>query len=252
MIITKLTAEHLRYFIFLMDGIISREEDFIEVGRIFKELQQQEIDISWHSINRAFELRNALKMELPPNKKAVLPQKRTLDALTKYYYGKRFVFRDLVCTEPDILVSEEEVRQHYERQRPTDAVIHQLFKKQPEKIAFIADQKESYEECLLDVENRFNEVVDELKETKERFKEFQLKVEEDINVQNMMITHLKAKIEQLETKRKRAFWVYRFFGAIGLFFVRIDYKQINLDTVIEDYLDGLDDILEGDILEDII
>ncbi|MFK7814594.1 MAG: hypothetical protein AB8B59_19010, partial [Maribacter sp.] len=181
-----------------------------------------------------------------------LPKKKTLDALTKYYYGRRFVFRDLVCTEPDILVNEAEVQEHYKVQRPTKTVIDQLFKKQAEKIDFITDQKEAYEECLFEINNRFSEVVKDLKETKTRFEAFQIKTNDDIKVQNRLIEHLKSEIDRLETKRKRACWVDRFFGGLGLFFMPIDYKEINLNTIMEDYLDGLEGIHEDDILEDII
>jgi hypothetical protein len=78
----KLTEELLPHFVFLVDGIEDSNKDLV-IGTLLQECRDRGIETSWHSLSRALAFRKIISVGLKPKQTYHIPQKKTLDALTK-------------------------------------------------------------------------------------------------------------------------------------------------------------------------
>lgn len=241
MTVTTLNEELLPYFIYLMDDILEDCNGFFDSKTIVETLKENGYIISEKSIKRAFALREQLKKPDNLTEATWRPHKKTLDALTKYFYGGNYIFKDLV-TNNGIDVPKEKIESHYLKNRPTNEILNAIFKPQPEKIKHIESQIYFCEECKTLVE-RMNDEEFNLK--------FKNELKDKLKSQNEIIAHLEMRITSLEKKQRQATWVYRIFGTFGLFFVSIDYNSLTLDTILDEFLN--DHLVESDdILDELL
>lgn len=253
---TILTKEHLPAFIYLTDQIIAYdfESKDAEVDNIYSMIADSgpganNGSISSRSISRAFNLRKNLRRGKIVAKDFSRPHIRTLNTLTLFHYEGEHPTRFKIFEK----TYKEDISRYYEANRPSEEIVALIFKKRPEKQELFARKQEDLEDLLARVvESTIDDLKKELSESKERFEAFQRKTNDDIKVQNGLIAHLKIEIKKMQSKRKRAALIYRFFGSFGLFLVQTDYRDIRIDDVFDDYLDDFDGIEEEDILDDII
>lgn len=253
---TILTKEHVPAFIYLTDQIIAYdfESENAEVTDIYSIIADNgpganNGSISARTISRAFNLRKNLRHGKIVVNNFSKPHIRTLNTLTLFYFDGEHPTRFKIFEKS----FKEDIAKYYEDNRPSDEIIALIFEKKTEKQELF-DRKQEDLEDLLDkvVGSTIDNLKKELSESKERFEAFQKKTNDDIKLQNGLIAHLKTEIEKMQSKRKRAALVYRFFGSFGLFFVQTDYKEISIDNVLDDYLDDFEGIEQEDILDDVI
>ena len=250
MVITKLTKEFLPEFIFLMDAILESNKGVLDTEEILQVSEEKGHVISSRTFQRAFELRKALKeenFETP----TVLPSKKTLDALTIYYYGGNpDSFRDLIQNK-DGAVDKEQVQQHYEAHKPSDKIIKKVFD-QPKKLQLQQEYIEGLELLLYELKNQpletfVGKLVDrQLQALREELGPKELKEE--------LEGYIEKRLKQEEKRRKRSSIIYRFLGGIALFFMGTpqfdDLKTEVLSAFFEDFDNNLEFVDEDGELED--
>ncbi|ASV30816.1 hypothetical protein [Maribacter cobaltidurans] len=216
-----------------------------------KECHEKDIKTSWHSLNRAFSLRELLNDEISADQVYSIPKKETLDALTKYSYGNEFIFRDLIEPTESIGLSKAEILRYYEINRPNSATMAEIFRTKPEKIEHIRDQQDIYTHLKLELESKlFKDFISERvrEELEISFGHFQ----EDLERKAAMIKLLENKIDKLTKQRSLSTLIYRFFGSVGLFFVAIDYDMVSKESVLEEFFDDHSIILGDDSMNDLV
>ena len=250
MIIVRLTEELLPHFIFLIDGIEDSNEDLV-ISTILKECQDIGIETSWHSLSRAFTFRKILKEGLQSKQTYHIPKKKTLDALTKYYYGDAYIFRDLARNSNDIGVSPSEVLTYYAKSEPKAETVAKIFHKKPEKIEHLNEQSDACAHFLKElkslplkqfIEDEVNQRIDLLKN----------EIKDELEVKTELIGFLENRLEKLERKKVFSHFIYRFFGSFGLFFVNIDYNEISKTGMLEDFLDTYEGLTDDDTIDELL
>ncbi|RYC50827.1 hypothetical protein [Flagellimonas olearia] len=244
MAITKLDRKHVPHYIYIIDGLHKRFNGLVDTKEIVDYLEDNAYSISERSLNRALVLREQLKNTEHLSTKIHIPSKITLDAIVKYVFGMGSKFRDLVTNQID---RQDEINEHYSAHRPTDAILDAIFNPKPEKILFLDAQidfcKKSRNTIKGMGDNEFSKGL--LKE----FEHFKNEVKDELLLRDRIISDLERKINRLEKKQKLASFVYRFFGGIGLFFVPIDYRELTLNILISDALEGWEQVSLPDILD---
>ncbi len=256
MAISRLTQEHLPAFIFLTDQII--EYDFnserAETGNIFKIIASygpgsNDGTIVHRTVRRAFNLRKNLSAGKIVTQDYNLPEIKTLNTLTYFHYEKKSPTRFKILEKE----YRKDIEEHYKNNRPSDEIIALIFEKRPEKLDFLDKKKDDLEDLVIRItERKLDGIKEELEETKKRFEEFQARVNDDIQLQNSIIAHLRSEIAQIQSKRKHASLIYRFFGSLGLFLVPIDYNEATLGQVLEDFMDHYEGLDLDDVLDDLV
>ncbi len=251
MVVTKLTRELLPHFIFLIDEIHASQSDFVEIGKLARECRDKEIDTSWHSLNRAFAFRNLFKESISPEQTFNIPKKKTLDALTKYLYGEDFIFRDLVLNNNQIDVDNKIIQKHYLANLPNPDTLKKVFEKRPPKVEHLDNQIDAHNHFIQELKiHSLKEFIAD--EVNKRFEELQKEMTTELELKKDLLSQLEDKIIELEKKRRRAHFVYRFFGMFGLFFVTIDYDEITKTEILEGFMDEYQGILKEDFLDEIL
>ncbi|AUP79138.1 hypothetical protein [Flavivirga eckloniae] len=243
--ITKLTEEFLPAFIYITDQILA-EEDPIDYKKIAEEGVPAKKEIDVRTIKRAFDLRE----ELAKNKlerKVYKPTLKTLNVLCAYYFENP--------EEKFLKIAKnyrEKIEEYYTEHSPKTPVIQAVFKPKPEKIQFLEQQQDQYLHLKGTVEQQsLNVLMSSMEQNLlKRFEGLQQKVNDDLEIKTKMITHLENKIEELQSKLKQANFMHNTLGALGLFFVSINYDFMDDQSIFEAFLDDHDD--DGDLIDDII
>ncbi len=250
------SKEDLSAFIYLADQMLATDfnSEAAETGNIYEIIATEGSGINGETIHartirRAFDFRKNLKAGKVLYRGCGMPQIKTLNTLTYFYFDKQAPTRFKTFKR----AYKKEIEKYCEQNYPSDEILKLIFKPNPPKINFI-DKKERDLKQLLDLtkEKEFENLKKELFEINRRFETFQKKVDNDFKLQNDMIKHLKKEIIRVKKERKRASFFYRFFGAIGLFFVSIDYNEITIKNVLNSFMDEYGGLDGDDILEDMI
>ncbi|MFX0556111.1 hypothetical protein ACOCEA_04905 [Maribacter sp. CXY002] len=250
MVIVKLTEELLPHFIFLVDGIEDSNNDLV-VSTLLQECREKGIETSWHSLSRALTFRKILKEGLQPKQTYHIPKKKTLDALTKYYYGEAFVFRDLVRNSNDIDVNPSEVSTHYKKCVPRVETVVTIFEKKEEKIEHLNEQSDACIHFLKELEScSLKQFIED--EVNQRFDLLKNEIKDELEVKSELIGFLENRLEKLERKKIFSHFIYRFFGSFGLFFVNIDYDEIGKIEMLEDFLDTYEGLTDDDAIDEFL
>ncbi len=244
--ITKLTQEYLPAFIYIMDLILA-EEDIIDYKKIAEEGVADKKEIDARTIKRAFDLRDELaKNEL--ERQVYKPTLKTLNVLCAYYFEN---------TQETFLKVAKNYRQniddYYTKHSPKTGIIQAVFKSKPEKIEFLEQQQEQYLNIKDTIEQQpINSLVASMEQKiLQRFEDLQQKMNDDLALKTRMIAHMEIKIDELQQKLKQANFMYNTLGALGLFFVSIDYDTVDEGRIFEDFLDDYYGDHE-DLLDDLI
>lgn len=238
MAITKLNIKYIPHFIYLMDDLISTCNNIVDTKEIAYHLEEKGYKISEKSLGRTLVLREQLNKKSHLSAKVHIPMKITLDAITKYLYGVDFMFRDLVTQT--IGISNEEIEKHYFKHRPTQAILDAIFSPKPEKIRFIESQIDFCKKSKASIQDMsMEEFIEEINRKVENFKK---ETKNELLLKDLIIENLEKRIGTLEKKLKQASFVYRFFGFSGLFFVPIDYRELTMDILFDDYIEGWDNV----------
>ena len=256
MVITKLTKEFLPEFIFLMDAILESDKGALDMEEILQISEEKGYTISSRTFQRAFELRKVLKEENFETT-TVLPSKKTLDALTIYYYGGNpDSFRDLIQNK-DGAVDKEEVQRHYEVHKPSEKIIKKIFD-QPKKLQLRQEYIEGLELLLYELKHQPLETfVGKLMDRKLQALREELGPKE---LKEELEGYIEKRLKQEEKRRKRSSIIYRFLGSIALFFITTpqfdDLKMEVLSAFSEDVLEdseivGEDGELEDELLDEV-
>ncbi|MEW4923362.1 hypothetical protein [Algibacter sp. 2305UL17-15] len=245
MAITILTKALLPAFIYLIDSIKDNEE-FIDYTKIADEGVKEKQSIDPISIKRAFELREQLKQK-KSSKKTHKPSVKTLNALTTYFFRER---ESSTTFEKFITKNRDDIKEYYIDNKPTDSIIEEIFKKSPPKINHLQKQ----EDTLYALLNELNGIslqdfvkfwVDEsLRENKK---------EKDLSrIKSELKSYIDNRINVIVKKKRKASFLYRFFGGLSLFFVSVDYREITQDTIFEDFLEDYDILETDEVLDDLV
>lgn len=250
MIIVRLTEELLPHFIFLIDEIENSNNDLV-ISTILKECQDIGIETSWHSLSRAFTFRKILKEGLQPKQTYHIPKKKTLDALTKYYYGEAYIFRDLARNSNDIGVSPSEVSTYYAKSEPKAETVAKIFRKKPEKIEHLNEQSDACAHFLEELKSLSLKqfIANEVEQRVDRLK---IEIRDELEVKSELIQFLENRLEKLERKKNLSKYIYRFFGSFGLFFVQIDYDDIEKTGMLDDFLDNYQGFSNDDVMDELL
>ncbi|MDO5979250.1 hypothetical protein [Flavivirga spongiicola] len=244
--ITKLTEEYLPAFIYITDLILA-DEATIDYKKIAEEGVAAKKEIDARTIKRAFDLREELaKNRL--ERKIYKPTLKTLNVLCAYYFENP--------EEKFLKIAKgyrEKIEEHYTKNSPTTAVIQDIFKAKPEKIQFLEQQQDQYIQLKNNVEQQplSNLVATMEQKILQRFEDLQQKMNDDLAIKTKMIAHMEIKIDELQQKLKQAHFMHNTLGALGLFFVSIDYDIMDTGSIFEAFLDDYDGTHE-DLLEDLI
>ncbi|MFS4448379.1 hypothetical protein [Maribacter sp. 2307UL18-2] len=244
--ITKLTKEYLAAFVYIID-LITAEEAELDYVKIADEGVGAKKDIDARTIKRAFELREELA-KVTVEKKVYKPSLKTLNTLTAYYFDdtdERFL--NISKTH------ETDIKAHYEKFKPTVKVIETIFPSGPEKIIHLRQQQETVEETLEDLKGEAEQKMDLFLadmegQIVERFK----KINDQLEAKTDLITHLELQIEALQRKLKQAQFMYNTLGALGLFFVSINYDSLDKESLVEDFLDDYEGLVDENVIDDIL
>lgn len=244
--ITKLTKEYLAAFVYIID-LITAEEAELDYVKIADEGVGAKKDIDARTIKRAFELREELA-KVTVEKKVYKPSLKTLNTLTAYYFDdtdERFL--NIAKTH------ETDIKAHYEKFKPTAKVIETIFPSGPEKIIHLRQQQETVEETLEDLKGEAEQKMDLFLadmegQIVERFK----KINDQLEAKTDLITHLELQIEALQRKLKQAQFMYNTLGALGLFFVSINYDSLDKESLVEDFLDDYEGLVDENVIDDIL
>lgn len=250
MIVVKLTEELLPYFIFLVDGIEDSNEDLV-ISTLLKECEDMGIGTSWHSLSRVFAFRKILREGLQPKQPYHIPKKKTLDALTKYYYGEAYIFRDLARNSNDIGVCPSEVSTYYEKSKPKAETVATIFKKKPEKIEHLNEQSDACTHFLKELKSlSLKQFI--TNEVDQRIDQLKKEIRDELEVKSELIQFLENRLEKLERKKNFSHFIYRFFGSFGLFFVNIDYDAVEKTGMLEDFLDNYQGLSDDDVIDELL
>lgn len=250
MVIVRLTEEYLPHFMFLMDEIKKSTWD-LKIGALEDECTDRGIKTSWSSLKRAFTLRQILEEGLRPNQTFYIPKKETLDALTQYCYGGNFIFRDLVQNAHDIDVDPKEVLQHYDSNRPKPETVRALFGEKPEKIEHYREQLDACKLFLEELNTRsWKQFINE--EIDLRFNSLRKEMNDELKLKSELILFLEERVQKLERQHKRSNFIYRFFGSFGLFFLSVDYDEIDKTKLLQDFLDEYDGLIDDETVDELL
>ncbi|MFS4456351.1 hypothetical protein [Maribacter sp. 2304DJ31-5] len=237
----KLNKKYLPTFIYLMDCIQEKdiEVDYGEVADFETKKKDKAHKIS---IDRAFKLRTALKEGW--DKKPGLPLKPTLNILAAYYEENddfsflKFHFK-----------YEGEIQEYFKEKAPDNILTDKLFPKRAQKIHHLETQLETTEFYANEVEAKG--MAEFVKNLEIRFNNFRGEVENELKLKTDFILHLKDRIDELESTLAQADFMNNKLGAIGLFFVSIDYGLVTKESLIEGFMDDFDGVGD-DFLDDLV
>lgn len=244
--ITKLTEAYLPTFIYITDLILA-DETTIDYKKIAEEGVANNKEIDARTIKRAFDLREELaKNSL--ERKIYKPTLKTLNVLCAYYFE--------TPEEKFLKIAKnyrEKINEHYTTHSPKPAVIKAIFKPKPEKIQFLEQQQDQYVLLKNTVEQQPLNILVASMEQKllQRFDSLQKEMNNDLAIKTRMIAHLEIRIEELQQKLKQANFMHNTLGALGLFFVSINYDLMNSESIFEEFLDDYDGINEN-LIDDLI
>lgn len=244
--ITRLSETYLPAFIYITDLILADEPE-IDYKKIADEGVADRKEIDARTIKRAFDLREALQKD-KLEQKVYKPSVKTLNTLCGYYFeNPEERFLKIAKTH------QKEIQDYYEQHAPKHEVIQAVFKPKPEKIAFIEEQQEQYISFKKDVEEQTLKTLVANMEQKllMRFENLQEKMNDDLAIKTRMIAHLEIKIEELQRKLKQANFANNTLGAIGLFFVSINYDAVSTEHIFEEFLNDFEG-LDEDLVDDLI
>lgn len=244
--ITKLTEKYLPAFIYITDLILV-DEATIDYKKIAEEGVAAKKEIDARTIKRAFDLRE----ELAKNKlerKIYKPTLKTLNVLCAYYFENP--------EEKFLKIAKgyrKKIEEHYTQHSPKTAVIQAVFKAKPEKIQFLEQQQSQYIQLKETVEQQpLNALVTSMEQKLlQRFEDLQKKMNDDLVIKTGMIAHLEIRIEELQQKLKQANFMHNTLGALGLFFVSINYDLMDTGSIFEEFLGDYDGANE-DLIDDLI
>ncbi|GAA3644881.1 hypothetical protein [Flavivirga jejuensis] len=243
--ITKLTEKYLPAFIYITDHILT-DEDTIDYKKIAEEGVAAKKEIDARTIKRAFDLRE----ELAKNKlerKIYKPTLKTLNVLCAYYFENPE--EKFLKFAKDY---REKIAKYYKKHSPKTVVIQAVFNTKPEKIQFLEQQQDQYNQLKDTVEKQPLDTLVASMEQKLllRFEDLQQKMNDDMAIKTRMIAHLEIKIEELQRKLKQANFMHSTLGTLGLFFVSINYDLMDAGSIFEAFLDDYDG--NDDLLDDLI
>lgn len=241
MAFTKLTEKYLPAFIFIIDSI-RKEEIEVDYRAIADHAVQDNQSIDERTIQRAFELREKFEGKFN-GARLHRTSKRTLNFLTSYYLedpGGKFLHfsRDFA----------EKINNYYLDNKPEQELIDEVFNP---KINHIINQRQNY----LLVLNELNEKsLDEfLGDANLNIKQLEENDSKKNKFKSYLLEHLEIRIKELEDKLHQAKSIYKKFGALGLFFVKIDYDMISKESILNDFIEFYLDLnADDEILEDLI
>lgn len=240
----KLNRKYLLSFIYLIDSIEDEdmEPDYKEIASYTtKQGDTAHVD----TVERAFGLRKSLAEGW--EKKPGLPKKATLNVLAAFYEDDETVtFLKFHIKHEDAIVK------YTENHMPKLEFVNALFPKEAEKIMHLVTQLETVERCKNMVEEK--DALELAKTLEGRFEAFKKKVEDELLLKTKIINYLDDRVIELEATLARAEFINAKFGAIGLFFVSVDYNVLTEESLFDDFgndMAGLEHD-DGDWLEDMI
>ncbi len=238
----KLNRKYLATFIFLIDSI--EERDFDVDYQEIADFETKKLDTAHKiSIDRAFKLRTALKKGW--NKKPGLPLKTTLNVMAAYFESNEsYSFLKFH------LKYEDKIKVHFDKNRPQANLITKLFPERAEKITHLERNLETVELSANEAETNG---VEKFKQDLElQFNNFRKKIENELKLKTDYIRYLEQKVEDIESTLKRAEFFDGKLGAIGLFFVGIDYGVLTKESLLNDFFGDYDGIDSDSILDDLL
>lgn len=255
-----LSKEDLPAFIYLIDQIISYDSNSErgDVQNIYKLIATEgvghrKVSITDKTIRRAFNLRENLREGHVVFKDFNKPQLNTLNVLTLFYFQDEKItrFKRFKAFKKAFKI---EINEYYKSNKPSNEIIDLVFRKTPEKITFLEENKGRLEEVLdMVTKNDFEKLKMELENSNQRFKAFQKEVSKDLKLQEELIEHLKQRIIKIEKERKRANFLFRIFGSLGLFIAPIsNYNIISTEDVISNFIDGYFSLDEDDLVDNLM
>lgn len=256
MAITRLNQELLPYFVYLLDQIKDDEGNFIDVGAIFDFMKDNDISCSWHAIRNAFVLRKELGRKTPSGKPIHLTSKNTLDALTVYWFGTGYIFKDLVNNTNDIGIPNSEVKAHYKKAGLNLPMVAKIFGHKYEKERFLEMRKEILEDFREEFVSKssLDEILVKLNiETEKKFTRYRKKVNDDLRLREDLIVELQVQIDELKKKSRWTTVLRGIFGTLGAFIVAIDYNEDVIGGFFQEFLTIKGEIIDDDeFLDDLV
>ena len=239
----KLNKKYLPTFIFLIDSIEKRDFDldYQEIA----DFETKKLDTAHKiSIDRAFKLRVALKKGW--NKKPGLPLKTTLNVMAAYFEDNgSYSFLKFH------LKYEDRIKTHFKKNRPKPNLIAKLFPERAPKIKHLEQNLETIELHANEVQTKGVEKL--IQDLELQFKNFRKKFEKELEIKTAYIGYLEQRLEYIESNLKRAEVFDGKLGAIGLFFVGIDYGLVTKESLFNGFCEDYEVIeLDDDILDDLL
>ena len=243
---TILKRKYLPAFIYVVDEIIREdiEPDYRDISEcgVFGD---QEVDE--RSIKRAFELREELRKN-QLERRVYKPTQKTLNALTYYQFEeKSLTFLKMARRYRDHIAA------HYKEHAPPETVLMEVFPKRPQKIQHLQTQEQTYHKYTVELKvaslEDFVKGMDQ--QLMERFNNLQRHMDV-LTVKASLLEHLELKALDIQKQLKQAHFMYNTLGAFGLFWVSIDYDTVDKASILEDFLDDYEGLVDDDFLDDFI
>ena len=244
----KLTREDVPAFMFLIHEI-KKKESFQTSNNRFSHVAQvasdgEDFRVTEKTVRRVFNLEANLTAGKIIEKDYTKPTMKTLNVLTTFCFLKN-TFDRQKTTFNAIRHKGKEVTEHYLKHKPDDEILDLIFAEPPQKIKHLQD----YEEQLI-------AIAEELKNsTLEDFIEnwYINKMGQNPDYHKLkrnLVDFIEERIFQIEKKQKRASFLYRIFGSLGLIFITTPQYDDLKTYIAEVFIEESDDFDMDDFDDD--